>query len=125
MLDTYLVQPTRVEAKGDGAVVNVSGATSPVFLLSLQITAIVEQESLDVSIFGAPDENSWAKEPVASFPQLFYPGDYPILLDLRGKSDVRYLRAHWEVNRWGRGSTTPEFGFSLRVREVPMEMLDR
>jgi hypothetical protein len=125
MLDTYLVEPTRITAKGDGAVVDVSAASSPVILLSLQITAVIEQESIDVSVFGAPDENSWGKEPVATFPQLFYAGDYPILLDLRDKPEVRFLRAHWDVNRWGRGAETAQFDFSLRAREVPLEMLKR
>jgi hypothetical protein len=125
MLDTYLVEPTRVTAKGDGAAVNVSGASNPVILLSLQITAAIEQESLDVSIFGASEENAWGKEPLASFPQVFYPGDYPILLDLRGNPDIRFLRAHWDVNRWGRGSDTAQFDFSLRAREVPLELLQR
>jgi hypothetical protein len=123
MLDTYLVEPTRVTAKGDGAAVDVSAAATPVILLSLEITTAVEQESIDISVFGAPDETAWGKEPVASFPQLFYPGEYPILLDLRSQPDVRFLRAHWEVNRWGRGSETPQFDFSLRAREVPLEML--
>jgi hypothetical protein len=121
MLDTYLVEPKRVTAKGEGAAVDVSGAS--VILLSLQITAAVEQESTAVAIFGAADENAWGKEPLATFPQLFYTGDYPILLDLRGKPEIRFVRAQWEVGRWGRGSSTPEFDFSLRAREVPPDML--
>ncbi len=147
MLDTYLVERTKVTAKGDGVVVNVSGASSPVMLLSLQITSVVEQESIDVSVFGAPDESTWGMKPLAVFPQLFYPGDYPMLLDLRGRNEIKlrrahwafdtselwiqgggqikFLRAHWEVNRWGRGPDTPMFELSLRLREVSPDLLDR
>jgi hypothetical protein len=36
---------------------------------------------------------------------------------------VKFVRAHWEVARWGRGTETPMFEFSLRVKEIPSEIL--
>jgi hypothetical protein len=36
---------------------------------------------------------------------------------------VKFVRAHWEVARWGRGTETPMFEFSLRIQEVPSEIL--
>jgi hypothetical protein len=45
------------------------------------------------------------------------------LLDLRQQPEIRFLRAHWDVNRWGRGPETPMFQLQLRVREVPPELL--
>ena len=51
-IDTFLVpEKTVVNAKGDGAALDISGAASHVFLLTLDITNILEQESLDVSIY--------------------------------------------------------------------------
>jgi hypothetical protein len=124
MIDTFLVAPKTVAtAKGDGAPVNVSGASHRVFLLGLQITNIIEQESLDVSIYGSADGNTWGEKPVVSFPQKFYRGEHPLLLDLTAKPDVKFLRAHWEVNRWGRGAETPMFEFQVGLKEVPREML--
>jgi len=41
-------------------------------LLTLAITNIIEQESLDVSIFGSADGATWDPKPVAAFPQKFY-----------------------------------------------------
>ncbi len=124
MIDAFLVaNKTVVNAKGDGPVVDITAATSRVFLLSLNITNIVEQESLDVSIYGSPDGTAWGAKPLAAFPQKFYRGEHPLLLDLAAHSDVRFLRAHWEVNRWGRGSETPMFEFSLAIKEVPPEIL--
>lgn len=124
MIDAFLVaNKTVVNAKGDGPVVDITAATSRVFLVNLNITNIVEQESLDVSIYGSPDGTAWGAKPLAAFPQKFYRGEHPLLLDLAAHSDARFLRAHWEVNRWGRGSETPMFEFSLAIKEVPPEIL--
>lgn len=89
----------------------------------MNITRILEQQALDVSVFGSADGQAWEQKAVAAFPQKFYRGEHPLLLDLRQQPEVRFLRAHWEVNRWGRGPETPMFQFELRVREVPPEML--
>jgi len=124
MLELFLVpEKTVATAKGDGAAVDVSGAEGRVFLLTLNITDIIEQESLDVSIQGSSDGATWAPKPLAAFPQKFYREEAPLLLDLSGKPEVRYIRAHWEVNRWGRGTETPMFEFSVSLREVPQEIL--
>ena len=124
MVDTFLVpQATTVTGKGDGPSVDVGGASSRVFLLHLNITDIVEQESLDLSIFGSPDGNTWGAKPVASFPQKFYRGEHPLLLDLAAQPEVKFLRAHWEVHRWGRGPATPMFQFHVVLKEVPAELL--
>ncbi len=124
MIDTFLVsQKTAVSAKGDGPHADVSHAASRVFLLTLEITKIIEQESLDVSIMGSTDGITWSAKPVAAFPQEFYCGEYPLLLDLTAHPEVKIVRAHWEVARWGRGVETPMFEFSLRLKEVPPEIL--
>ena len=124
MVDTFLVpQATTVTGKGDGPSVDVGGASNRVFLLHLNITDIVEQESLDLSIFGSPDGNTWGAKPVASFPQKFYRGEHPLLLDLAGQPEVKFLRAHWEVHRWGRGPATPMFQFHVVLKEVSAELL--
>ena len=124
MVDTFLVpQATMVTGKGDGPSVDVGGASNRVFLLHLNITDIVEQESLDLSIFGSPDGNTWGAKPVASFPQKFYRGGHPLLLGLAGQPEVKFLRAHWEVHRWGRGPATPMFQFHVVLKEVSAELL--
>jgi hypothetical protein len=124
MIDSFLVpDKTMVNAKGDGPAVEVSSAANRVFLLSLNITGIVEQESLDVSIYGSADGATWGPKPVTNFPQKFYHTQHPLLLDLTGQSDIKFLRAHWEVSRWGRGSETPMFEFDLTIKEVPADIL--
>ena len=124
MIDTFLVpEKTRVIAKGDGPTLDIGGAGNRVFLLTLDITAVVEQESLDVSIFGSADGVTWAAKPIDKFPQKFYRGDHPLLLDLSRAAETKFLRAHWEVNRWGRGETTPLFEFHVSIKEVPSDIL--
>ena len=124
MVEGFLVpEKTTVTAKGDGAGVDISAAQNRVFLLTLNITNVIEQESLDVGIFGSPDGSTWGAKALAAFPQKFYRGQHPLLLDLTQQPDVKFLRAHWEVNRWGRGVETPMFEFNVAVREVPASVL--
>lgn len=124
MLQTFLVpEKTVVSAKGDGPAVDISRAEGRVFLLTLKITEIIEQESLDVSIFGSMDGSNWETKPVAAFPQKFYRDEAPLLLNLSDRPNVNFIRAHWEVNRWGRGTVIPMFEFSVQMQEVPQEIL--
>ena len=115
---------TVVSAKGDGSVVDVSGATERIFLVVLDITKIIEQEALDLSIYGSADGVAWSPKPIASFPQKFYCEQTPLLLDLTEHADVKFVRVHWEVARWGRGSETPMFEFGVTLAEVPPEIMN-
>ena len=124
MIDTFLVaDKTVVSAKGDGPSVEVNGATSRVFLLTLEITKIIEQESIEISIQGSGDGAAWGAKPVVTYPQKFYCGESPLLLDLTARPDVTFVRAHWEVARWGRGTETPMFEFGVRLKEIPADVL--
>jgi hypothetical protein len=109
MLDTFLVpEKTVIHAKGDGPAVDVSSAGHRVLLATLQITNIIEQESLDVSIYGSADGST---------------GQQPLLVDLTQHPEVKVVRAHWEASRWGRGTETPMFEFHVTIKEVPPELL--
>ena len=124
MLDTYLVPAnTVVSAKGDGEAISLEGVSGRVFLVALQISKIVEQEALEISVLGSSDGQAWGARPLLTFPQKFYCGDSPLMLDLASEPEVKFVRAHWEVIRWGRGPEQPMFEFSARIREVPQEML--
>ena len=114
---------TRVTAKGDGQPVDVSASPNRVYLVTLSITQIIEQESLDLSIYGSVDGTTWTAKSIAAFPQQFYTGEYPLLLDLTAHPEVKFVRAHWEVARWGRGTETPMFEFGATMKEVPPEIL--
>jgi len=122
--DTVLVPVNTVaSAKGDGASVEVSGASNRVFLVTLTITKIIEQESLDLSVYGSADGTTWGVKSIAGFPQKFYCGETPLLLDLTAHPDVKFVRAHWEVARWGRGTETPMFEVGATLKEIPANIL--
>jgi hypothetical protein len=124
MIDTVLVDDkTVVNGKGDGPAVDLGAATGRVFLLTLEITKIIEQESLDLGVLGSADGATWGAKPLVSYPQKFYCGQSPLLLDLTPHPDVKFVRAHWEPARWGRGVETPMFEFGVRLREIPADVL--
>jgi hypothetical protein len=114
---------TIATAKGDGPAIDVSGTSTRVFLGTLTITKIIEQESLDVSIFCSADGATWDAKSSAAFRQEFYAGETPLLLDLRDHPNVKFVRAHWEVARWGRGTETPMFEFGVTLKEVPPDIV--
>ncbi len=121
MIDTFLIpQGTVLSGKGDTDALNLGETHERYLLLSLAISEVVEQESLDVALYGSTDGVTWSDKPLASFPQQFYPGETPLLVDVNG---VRFVRARWDANRWGRGSMETMFKVGLRVREVSREML--
>jgi len=110
---------TRVEANGNGAKLDVSASQTRTFLCELQITDQIEQESIDVSIWGSADGENWGRKPILMLPQQFYRGETRMVLDLTLRPEVKFIRAGWEVNRWGRVAPTPMFVIGLRLQEVP------
>jgi hypothetical protein len=124
MMEAFLVpEKTVATAKGDGPAIELGASSTRVFLLNLAITEIIEQEALDVSVHGSADGTTFDPKPIVAFPQKFYCGEYPLLIDVSATPEVKAIRAHWEVNRWGRGTETPMFEFCVTVREVPQEIL--
>jgi len=124
MIEAFLVpENTVATAKGDGPAIDLGAASTRIFLLNLGITDIIEQEAIDVSIYASNDGAVFEAKPIAAFPQKFYRGETPLLLDLSARPEVKAIRAHWEVNRWGRGTETPMFEFCVTLREVPEEIV--
>jgi hypothetical protein len=110
---------TRVTENGNGAAVDVSGSQTRTFLCVLQIADVLEQESLDVSIYGSEDGQNWQPKPILKFPQRFYRSETRMVLDLTPRPEVKFIRAGWELNRWGRVAPLPMFVFGLHAAEVP------
>lgn len=118
MLPTFLVPESEQRSDGESQAVELGRAADKLICLTLGITRIIEQESLDVAILGSADGKDWGSQPLISFPQKFYCGTYSILLDLSKSPDVAYLKAQWKMNRWGRGETKPLFEFYVFVEEA-------
>jgi hypothetical protein len=109
MADNFLLPETKIEANGSGPALALESSAGKTLLLTLGITKIVEQESLDVAIWGSPDGTAWGDKPLTAFPQKFYMGTYTMLLDLSGKPEIQHLQARWQASRWGVGPTKPMF----------------
>jgi hypothetical protein len=110
---------TRVTMNGDGSSHDIRANTTRTFLCTLTITDQQEQESLDVSIWGSEGGENWGTQPLLRLPQVFYRGETRLVLDLTPLPEVKFIRAKWEVNRWGRVAPTPMFVIGLRLEEVP------
>ena len=110
---------TRLESNADGAPLNISETVSRTFFCTLTVTDQIEQESLDVSIWGSANGQDFGKRPLLKLPQQFYRGTTKMVLDVSLRQEIKFLRARWELNRWGRVSPTPMFVASLQLEEIP------
>ncbi|MCY4588920.1 MAG: hypothetical protein OXB98_23090 [Bryobacterales bacterium] len=113
MLPAFLIPETTIDSNGSTDPIDLGESAGNRVLLTLGILDIVEQESLDIAIWGSEDGEEWGEKPIRAFPQKFYAGTYQILCPLDTSPEVRYLRVEWKVHRWGVGETTPMFKFYL------------
>jgi hypothetical protein len=123
MLPGFLLPETTVREAGNGSELALGDGQGRMLLLTLGITRIVEQESLDVAVWGSPDGKDWGAKPLVAFPQKFYCGTYQILLDLTQHPDVRFARVKWGAQRWGKGDSKPLFGFYVFAQEMKRQVL--
>ena len=112
----YILPENVAREDGQSATMALDGSRGKPLQLTLGITRTIEQESLEMSVWGSPDRDGWRL--LETFPQKFYCGTYSLPLDLSHHPDVRYVRAHWKMNRWGGFENTPLFGFYLKM-ETP------
>lgn len=105
-------------AREDGVSDEITLGTSSgkPLLVTLGITRILEQESLDVSIWGSADREQWRQ--IAAYPQKFYCGTYLLMVDLSREKHIRYLRVQWRMGRWGEFDPTPVAGFYVSAEEL-------
>jgi len=110
---------TLVEENGHGQAVDIRASATRTFYCVMQISEQIEQESLDVSIWGSADAENWGTHPVLKLPQQFYRGETRAVLDLTLVPEVNFIRAGWDLNRWGRVAPLPMFVLGLHLDEVP------
>ena len=119
-LELILIPPdTPLESNGHSYPIEISESASRTFFCVLTITDQIEQESLDVSIWGSPDGQDFGKRPVLKLPQQFYSGTTKMILDVSLRPEIEFVRARWELNRWGRVAPTPRFVAGLQLEEIP------
>jgi hypothetical protein len=105
--------------RGDGAgpIVALNQFGAKLLVVTLDITDVVERSGLTVSIWGSPDQLEWGAKPLLTFRQRQYCGVYSVLLNLAARRDIRYVRVHWSMSRWGKTDRIPVFGFEVFAEE--------
>ncbi len=122
MIPQFLLPETTVREAGTGPDLSLGEERGGTLILTLGITRIIEQESIDISIWGSADGVEFGAKPLVAFPQKFYCGTYQILLDLSDRPQIKFLRAKWHVNRWGKGDPKPLFGIYLFGQQMDRQM---
>jgi hypothetical protein len=117
MLPNFLLPESIARADGMGPEIDLGSQQGKLLVLTLGITRIIEQESLEVSVWGSSDGASWGVRPFATFPPKFYCGLYSTLLNLASRPEVRFVRVQWKMSRWSKGAVTPMFGFYVYAEE--------
>ena len=122
MLPEFLLAETTVREAGTGPAMALGDQAGGTLVLTLGITRIIEQESIDLSVWGSADGTDWGTKALIAFPQKFYCGTYQIILDLSQQPDVKFLRAKWAVNRWGKHEMKPLFTVYLFAQAMKTEL---
>jgi len=117
MLPTFLLPEGIARADGTGPEFDLGPKRGKLLVLTLEITRIIEQESLEVFVWGSPDAEKWGHQPLAVFPPKFYCGVYSVLLNLAARPDIRFVRVTWKMSRWTRRAAEPMFGFYVYAEE--------
>ncbi len=118
MLQTFLLAGQLSRESGQGPALDLGVAAGKPLHLTLGITRIVAQESLQVLIYASADGENWDDKPVLSLPKKSYCGTYNASLDLRERPAVKYLRATWQMQRWDPREPSPLFDFFIKAEET-------
>jgi hypothetical protein len=112
-------QGTLLQENGHGETFDIRPTTTRTFFCTMIIRDQIEQESVDVSIWGSADGENWGTQPLLKLPQQFYKGETRAVLELKLVPEVNFIRAAWDLNRWGRVAPLPRFVLGLHLVEVP------
>ena len=117
----FLLPETTVREAGQSPDIDLGTTTAGTLVLTMGITRIIEQQSIDVSIWGSADGFDWGAKPLSAFPQKPTAGRTSCCLDLDNRP-IRYLRVKWQVNRWGKGDPKPLFAIYVFAQVLEREL---
>ena len=115
MLPVFLIEEATVREGGESSPVALGEGSADGILITLGVTHVIEQQSLDVDILVSEDGVAWNPFPAGSFLRKFYCGTYQILVP---RSRARFLKAAWRLNRWGSGDHGPYCRFYLYAQSA-------
>jgi hypothetical protein len=113
-----LLPETTVREAGTGPALSLREGPRATLVFTLDVTRVIEKESLDLSVWGSPDGADWGAKPLVQFTRKFSCGTHQVVLDQLDPPGVKYLRAEWQVDRWIQSAQRPLFTVHLRVAEA-------
>jgi hypothetical protein len=124
MLPSFLLTERQVQDSGFTPALDLGISINEPIEIILGITHAKEQQSLDLSVWGSEDGQSWNDRPLLVFPQKYYCGTYQMALH-PGRRRIRFLQARWNVTRWGHASKQPIFEFYIMARDLQARSMAR
>ena len=120
MVPAFLLPDNTLREGGQGPEFALGASARKSLRFTLGINRILEEENLEVSIWGAAEDQPWT--PIAAFPPKSYCGTYYLTVDLARHPDVTRIRAQWKMSRWDERRQPPLFGFFLSVEEYRLSI---
>jgi hypothetical protein len=117
MLRHFLLPESIARADGMGPEIDLGSKRGKLLVLTLGITRILEQESLELSVWGSPDGQKWGCKAAGKVPAqvllrpLFHSSEFG------SQSDVSFVRVQWRMSRWSKRENMPMFGFYVYAEE--------
>src|SRR5258708_49564 len=112
-------QATLVQENGHGDAVDIRTSPTRTFFCILRISEQIEQERVEGCIWGCGEGETWGTDPILKMQQQFYKGETRAVLDLSLVPEINFIRAGWDLNRWGRVAPLPMFVIGLHLKEIP------
>lgn len=98
MSPIFLVTEQVFSESGEGQAISLDNSPDGPLQLTLGITQILQQENVEVSVWGSTDRREWSR--IASFPHKSYCGTYSMVLGTLLQRNLKYLKARWSMERW-------------------------
>ena len=117
MLPDFLLPESIARTDGHGLAIDLDFKRGKLLVLTLGITTVLQQEGLDVSVWGSSDSKNWGSKPLATYPSKSYCGIYSILLNLVYRPEVGFVRVQWKMKQWSKREVAPMFGFYVYAEE--------
>src|SRR5215472_11299631 len=114
----YLVSPCVERSDGAGPSIELGALAGSRLRLTLGINHVLEQEGLTISIWGSKSGTDWGSAPLVTIPQKSYCGEYHAILNLANQPTLRYVRAEWNLRRWGKRDAPRMVGFYVALAEA-------
>jgi hypothetical protein len=118
----YLVPQSVKKSDGVGAAIELDTLRGKLLVVTLGINRVVEQEGLEVSVWGSASGTDWGQRPLAAFPQKSYCGVYATILNLTRNPAVRFLRVKWTISPRSQRTSDLMFGFHVSLEEIHCEV---